>query len=115
MGVYPQAKEILPSYLAISPYSAVRQRHYRTLLASDPRADARDPRWTTQPRGAARLSWRHISAVGKILGAKRCPEPSHGGRERSRAARRIQSSCHDRRRSGSEVEERPGQGGKANW
>jgi putative transposase len=39
-----------PSYLALSPYAAVRQRHYRTLLApSDkPCADARDARWTTQ-------------------------------------------------------------------
>lgn len=40
-----------PSYLALSPYAAVRQRHYRILLAptDDPRADSRDPRWTTQP------------------------------------------------------------------
>ena len=39
-----------PSYLGLSPYPAVRQRHYRILLAptGDPRADARDPRWTTQ-------------------------------------------------------------------
>ena len=39
-----------PSYLALSPYAKVRQRQYRTLLApsEDPRANARDPRWTTQ-------------------------------------------------------------------
>jgi len=39
-----------PSYLALSPYPAVRARHYRALLAPspDPTADARDPRWTTQ-------------------------------------------------------------------
>lgn len=39
-----------PSYLALSAYPKVRQRHYRNLLASstDPRADARDPRWTTR-------------------------------------------------------------------
>jgi len=39
-----------PSYLALSPYSKVRQRHYRTLLApsNEPIADGRDPRWTTQ-------------------------------------------------------------------
>jgi len=38
-----------PSFLALSPYPKVRQRHYRTLLApsDNPRADARDPRWTT--------------------------------------------------------------------
>jgi len=39
-----------PSYLALSPNANVRQRQYRTLLApsADPRADARDARWTTQ-------------------------------------------------------------------
>ncbi len=39
-----------PSYLALSPYPAVRQRHYRALLAAsgDARADARDPRWTSE-------------------------------------------------------------------
>jgi len=39
-----------PSYLALSPYAKVRQRQYRTLVApsEDPRADARDPRWSTQ-------------------------------------------------------------------
>jgi putative transposase len=39
-----------PSYLGLSPYPAVRQRHYRTLLAPspDPLTDARDPRWSTQ-------------------------------------------------------------------
>ena len=38
-----------PSYLTLSPSPKVRQRHYRVLLAptADPRADARDPRWTT--------------------------------------------------------------------
>ncbi len=39
-----------PSYLGLSRYPKVRQRHYRALLApsDDPRADARDPRWTTE-------------------------------------------------------------------
>jgi putative transposase len=38
-----------PSYCALSRYPKVRQRHYRALIApsTDPRADARDPRWTT--------------------------------------------------------------------
>lgn len=38
-----------PSYLALSPYAAVRRRHYRALLApsADPRADLRDPSWAT--------------------------------------------------------------------
>ncbi len=39
-----------PSYLALSPYPKVCQRQYLALLApsADPRADARDPRWSTQ-------------------------------------------------------------------
>jgi putative transposase len=38
-----------PSYLALSRYPKVRQRHYRDLLATkEPRADVRDPRWTTE-------------------------------------------------------------------
>jgi putative transposase len=39
-----------PSYLGLSPYPAVRHRHYRALLAPspDPIADARDARWSTQ-------------------------------------------------------------------
>ncbi len=39
-----------PSYLALSPYPAVCQRHYRALLApsGEAQADARDPRWTSE-------------------------------------------------------------------
>jgi len=38
-----------PSYLALSPYGAVRRRRYRAWLqpSDDPHADLRDPRWTT--------------------------------------------------------------------
>jgi hypothetical protein len=38
-----------PSYLALRPNPKGRQRHSRARLAptADPRADARDPRWTT--------------------------------------------------------------------
>lgn len=55
-----------PSYLALIPDAAVRQRHYRTLLApsDDPRADGRDPRWTTEraigtPTFLARYGLQH--------------------------------------------------------
>ena len=39
-----------PSYLGLSTYAKVRQRHYRAILASssDPHLDARDSRWTSQ-------------------------------------------------------------------
>ncbi len=39
-----------PSYLGLSPYARVRQRHYRAILApgSDPHVDDRDSRWTSQ-------------------------------------------------------------------
>jgi putative transposase len=38
-----------PTYLALSRYPKVRQRHYRNLLvpSTDPVAEGRDPRWTT--------------------------------------------------------------------
>ena len=41
---------IPPSSLALRPSPKVRHRQYRTLLvpSADPRADARDPRWTTR-------------------------------------------------------------------
>jgi len=43
-----------PSYLALSPYAKVRQRHYRALLApsEDPRTDAWDP-----PAGRVSAPW----------------------------------------------------------
>jgi len=38
-----------PSDLGLSRYAKVRQRHYRDILAvQEPRADIRDPRWTTE-------------------------------------------------------------------
>jgi putative transposase len=39
-----------PSYMGLSPYAGVRQRHYRAILApsSDPQLDERDSRWTSQ-------------------------------------------------------------------
>ena len=39
-----------PTNLTLSRCPKARQRHHRTLLAAseDPRADARDPRWTTE-------------------------------------------------------------------
>jgi putative transposase len=57
-----------PSYLALSPYPAVRQRHYRTLLApSDtPEADAHDPRWSRQAAvGTPAFLARHLPPRGR--------------------------------------------------
>jgi putative transposase len=82
LGTPNQVITFHPSYLALSPSATVQQRQYRTLLApsADPRADARDPRWSTQravgsvpfltrhlPRGARRKSVfvpLQIQAVG---------------------------------------------------
>ena len=53
-----------PSYLALSPYANVRQRQYRALLApsADPRAEARDARWTTQhAMGSPAFMARYVS------------------------------------------------------
>ncbi|WP_337288530.1 hypothetical protein [Candidatus Methylomirabilis sp.] len=52
-----------PSYLALSPYPKVRQRHYHTLLLPnpDPRLDARDPGWTSQRAvGSTAFLTRHL-------------------------------------------------------
>jgi putative transposase len=50
LGTPNRVLTLHPSYLVLSPYAKVRQRQYCTLLApsEDPRADARDPRWSTQ-------------------------------------------------------------------
>ena len=39
-----------PSYLGLSPYAKVRQKHYRAILApsSDPHLDSRESPWTSQ-------------------------------------------------------------------
>jgi putative transposase len=57
-----------PSYLALSPYPKVRQRHYRTLLLPSPdaRLDARDHRWTTQRAvGSAGFLARYVPPRGR--------------------------------------------------
>jgi len=56
-----------PSYVALSPYVKVRQRHYAALLAPsvDPRLDAREARWsaaqnrfrTFRPRLTGGVAW----------------------------------------------------------
>jgi len=65
-----------PSYLALSSYPRVRQRHYRRLLApsDDPCADARDPRWTTERAvGSTAFLARH--------GLRRRARPKSGDRD----------------------------------
>ena len=49
-GTPSQVITFHPSYLALSPSAKVRQRHYQTLLtpSADSRADAREPRWSSQ-------------------------------------------------------------------
>ena len=50
LGTPNRVITVHPSYLALSRYAKVRQRQYRALLAprEDPRADQREPRWSTQ-------------------------------------------------------------------
>ena len=57
-----------PSDLALSRYAKVRQRYYHTLLApsTDPRAEARDPHWTTQrPIGSPAFLAPHVPRRGR--------------------------------------------------
>ncbi len=52
-----------PSYLGLSHYTRIRQKYYRTLLATsaDPRLEVREPRWTTQRAvGSAEFLRRHL-------------------------------------------------------
>lgn len=50
LGVANRLIQFHPSYLGLSAYGRVRQKHYREILASssDPQIDARDSRWTSQ-------------------------------------------------------------------
>jgi putative transposase len=68
LGTLNQGITFHPSYLALSPYAKVRQRQYCTLLApsEDPRADARDPRWTIQRAvGSPAFLERHLPRGGR--------------------------------------------------
>jgi putative transposase len=50
LGAANRLIQFHPSYLGLSRYAKVRQRHYRAILASspDPHLDDRDSRWTSQ-------------------------------------------------------------------
>jgi putative transposase len=50
MGAPNRLIRFHPSYLGLSPYVKVRQRHYRAILgpSRDPHLDGRDSRWTSQ-------------------------------------------------------------------
>jgi putative transposase len=50
MGATNRLIRFHPSYLGLSSYAKVRQRHYRDILgaSSDPHIDARDSRWTSR-------------------------------------------------------------------
>jgi putative transposase len=62
LGAANRLIQFHPSYLGLSPYGKVRQRHYRAILASssDPHLDERDSRWTSQCAvGSPRFQERH--------------------------------------------------------
>jgi len=50
MGAPNRLVQFHPSYLGLSAYAKIRQRHYRAILAvsPDPHLDDRDSRWTSQ-------------------------------------------------------------------
>lgn len=64
-GVSNRLIQFHPSYLGLSPYAKVRQRHYLTILAasSDPHLDNKDSRWTSQRAvGSREFLKRHHSS-----------------------------------------------------
>jgi len=72
-----------PSYLGLSPYAKVRQRHYRAILApsSDPHLDDRDSRWTSQRTvGSSEILNRHHPS-GRRQGIIPLPEQIQGLRK----------------------------------
>ncbi len=50
LGIANRLIQFHPSYIGLSSYGRVRQKHYREILASssDPQMDVRDSRWTGQ-------------------------------------------------------------------
>lgn len=57
-----------PSYLALSPYPKVRQRHYMALLApsDDPCLDAKNPAWTSRGAvGSPAFVARYVARRGR--------------------------------------------------
>jgi putative transposase len=66
MGAPSRIIQFHPSYLGLSPYAKVRQRHYRTILgpSRDPHLDGRDFRWTSQRAvGSLEFLRRHDPSV----------------------------------------------------
>jgi len=65
-----------PSYLGLSPYARVRQRHYLAILApsSEPNLDARDSRWTRQRAAGGLAFLRRHHPSGRRQGIIPLPE-----------------------------------------
>ncbi len=65
-----------PSYLGLSPYPKVRQKHYRAILASstDPHLDTRDPRWTSQRAVGSLEFLKRVHPSGRRQGIISLPE-----------------------------------------
>jgi putative transposase len=65
LGANNRLIQLHPSYLGLSTYAKVRQRHYRAILAPspDPHLDGRDSRWTSQRAvGGPEFLRRHHSS-----------------------------------------------------
>jgi putative transposase len=68
IGARSELITLHPSYLSLSRYAKVRQRHYRSMLFPDPdsRLDDRDARWTTQRAvGSQAFLNRHLPLGGR--------------------------------------------------
>lgn len=82
LGAANRLIQFHPSYLGLSRYARVRQRHYRAILAtsSDPHLDSRESRWTGQRAvgGLEFLKRHHPSGRGQGI----IPLPDQIGRVR---------------------------------
>jgi putative transposase len=83
MGAPNRLIHFHPSYLALSPYAKVRQRHYRAILtpSSEPNLDARDSRWTSQGAVGSSEFLKSHHPSGRKRGIIPLPEQIRGVRK----------------------------------
>ncbi len=76
LGVPNRLIQFHPSYLGLSPYAKVRQRHYRAILAPspDPHLEDRDSRWTSQRAVGSPEFLKRRHASGRRQGIIPLPE-----------------------------------------
>jgi putative transposase len=81
-GIANRLIQFHPSYMGLSRYGRVRQRHYRSILASssDAHLDNRDSRWTAQRAVGSLEFLKRYHPSGRAHGIIPVPEQIRGVR-----------------------------------